>query len=376
MASWRWTAISAVLALLPLARGRVERVFPTTQDVPLSVWERVGQPALPPRIVAELASPHQRTQLVGLEPGYVERSSLVKEAFKTGSLVKSRWSWYFRSHEQSLTPLRCAAKTIELGASPPECEHSSGDWLCGMGSPSPRCTLVEVGVAGGGSIQMWADWLGPATTVNGIDIGDVSHLPFLRDNVRIHRGDQGNPSLLRDLLATLAPIDALIDDGGHAVPQQIVTMREGLSFLRPGGVVVIEDTHTSYFADVEVTEFGRVQVASVPTTAKQCSYVFGWDHPTVPKARIPSLKGGDVPGTFVDVAKCLATVLQTERALEPMHTHWAVWNDPVGNRGLIEREFEAFPFWGLPPSFVAWFQRSVESVRVVDSIVSITRRRG
>ena len=42
-------------------------------------------------------------------------------------------------------------------------------------------------------------------------------------------------------------IDILLDDGGHTYEQQINTVNKSVDFINNGGMIIVEDTHTSYF---------------------------------------------------------------------------------------------------------------------------------
>ena len=42
-------------------------------------------------------------------------------------------------------------------------------------------------------------------------------------------------------------IDILLDDGGHENHQQIITMSEAIPHVNDDGIIITEDTHTSYF---------------------------------------------------------------------------------------------------------------------------------
>jgi len=53
---------------------------------------------------------------------------------------------------------------------------------------------------------------------------------------------------LRSLREDLGPIDVVIEDGGHTMTQQINTFEEIWPAVRSGGVFLIEDLHTSYWA--------------------------------------------------------------------------------------------------------------------------------
>jgi len=110
------------------------------------------------------------------------------------------------------------------------------------------CTVVEFGVFHGGSLQMWREYFGPACRIVGVDIN-----PRLTDlgepGIEIVIGDQNDRSFLRSLPQKLGPIDILIDDGGHSMTQQIGTLEELYGAVKPDGVILVEDTHTSYWSE-------------------------------------------------------------------------------------------------------------------------------
>jgi hypothetical protein len=109
-------------------------------------------------------------------------------------------------------------------------------------------TVVEFGVFHGGSLQMWRDYFGPDSRIVGVDVN-----PRLQDlgdsGIEIHIGDQADRRFLRELAKKLGPIDILIDDGGHSMPQQIATVEELYGSVKNDGVVLVEDTHTSYWRE-------------------------------------------------------------------------------------------------------------------------------
>lgn len=106
-------------------------------------------------------------------------------------------------------------------------------------------TFVEVGVFNGGSLLMWRDYFGPQARIIGIDFNpDARRLEA--DGFEIFIGNQADPAFWRDVIAAVGPIDVLLDDGGHTFEQQIVTVDSVLPAIRDGGLVVVEDTHTSY----------------------------------------------------------------------------------------------------------------------------------
>jgi SAM-dependent methyltransferase len=103
-------------------------------------------------------------------------------------------------------------------------------------------TVLEIGVAGGGSLAMWQDYLGPHARVYGVD-SDPACLGLAGANVEILIGDQGDSSFWASVLGDLPDIDIVIDDGGHLPHQQVVTLEWLLPRLKPSGVYVCEDIH-------------------------------------------------------------------------------------------------------------------------------------
>ncbi|WP_449373257.1 class I SAM-dependent methyltransferase [Arthrobacter psychrolactophilus] len=110
--------------------------------------------------------------------------------------------------------------------------------------------IVEVGVLNGGSLHMWREFFGADARIIGVDLNPEAG--WLReDGFEIHIGDQADPQFWQDFFREVGDVDILLDDGGHTYPQQVVTASSALDHIRDGGLLVVEDTHTSY-----MTEFG------------------------------------------------------------------------------------------------------------------------
>jgi Methyltransferase domain len=103
-------------------------------------------------------------------------------------------------------------------------------------------TLVEIGVAGGGSLGMWRDYLGPDARIVGVDI-DPECRRFACDGIEVMIGDQGSPGFWGSFSNDHGQLDIVIDDGSHLPEHQIVTLKSLLPAIRPGGVYVCEDIH-------------------------------------------------------------------------------------------------------------------------------------
>jgi len=107
--------------------------------------------------------------------------------------------------------------------------------------------LLEIGVGGGGSLEIWRDCLADtSTTVVGVDINpDCATLPL--DGCEIYIGSQSDSSLVHRIIADFGSIDVVIDDGSHEYRDQIATLRALWPSISTGGYYIIEDLHTSYW---------------------------------------------------------------------------------------------------------------------------------
>lgn len=109
-------------------------------------------------------------------------------------------------------------------------------------------TFIEVGVQGGGSLQMWRKYFGDTARIIGVDV-DEGVLQRKAENVEIFIGNQEDALFWANFIPHVGNIDVFLDDGGHQMNQQIVTLNAIWPKIAIGGVYMIEDTHTSYFND-------------------------------------------------------------------------------------------------------------------------------
>ncbi|CAB4909602.1 MAG: hypothetical protein F2825_04010 [Actinobacteria bacterium] len=106
--------------------------------------------------------------------------------------------------------------------------------------------VLEIGIYRGGSLDMWRWYFGDQVTLVGIDIDDDARAAAdPRHTVLI--GDQTDADFLRRVAEEHGPFDIVIDDGGHEMQQQIVTAETLFPLVREGGILLVEDTHTSYW---------------------------------------------------------------------------------------------------------------------------------
>ncbi len=109
-------------------------------------------------------------------------------------------------------------------------------------------TMLEIGVWGGGSLQMWKDYFGPECYIIGIDIMEECR-KYEEDQIKIYIGSQEDQEFLRQIKQENDEIDIVIDDGGHSMNQQIVSFQELFPHLAENGIYICEDIHTSYWPD-------------------------------------------------------------------------------------------------------------------------------
>ena len=125
-----------------------------------------------------------------------------------------------------------------------------------------QITFVEVGVLLGGSLFMWKNYFGDKARIIGIDLNPDAK-QWEKDGFEIYIGSQSDPEFWKKFISDVGPIDVFLDDGGHTFVQQIVTTENLLENIKDGGVLVVEDTHTSYmpgFGDTKISFINYVKV--------------------------------------------------------------------------------------------------------------------
>jgi hypothetical protein len=95
---------------------------------------------------------------------------------------------------------------------------------------------------------MWKNYFGNKAKIYGIDI-DPRCKQLEEENIKIFIGSQSDKNFLKDVLKELPDLDILIDDGGHTMVQQIVSFEMLFDKVKPNGVYLCEDLHTSYWVN-------------------------------------------------------------------------------------------------------------------------------
>ena len=103
--------------------------------------------------------------------------------------------------------------------------------------------FFEIGVYKGCSLCLWEKYFTKAE-IFGVDIVDVSQ--FETPRVKTFIADQADRRLLADFVRKYGPtFDVILDDGGHTMSQQQISFGFLFRCVKPGGIYIIEDVHTS-----------------------------------------------------------------------------------------------------------------------------------
>lgn len=130
-------------------------------------------------------------------------------------------------------------------------------------------TLLEIGVAQGGSLRMWREYF-PNAVIVGIDIR-----PEPVEGCTVVYCNQNNAEGLRALAEEHGPFDIVLDDGSHKTKDQ----QASFTTLFPdhvceGGLYVIED-----LTDEQLAHFLQILAPKAPArfTSETGWHVLAWE---------------------------------------------------------------------------------------------------
>ena len=121
----------------------------------------------------------------------------------------------------------------------------------------PVKAILEFGVFKGDSIRWLAERF-PDAEIVGCDIVPQQPSWPVATHIGYVQLDQGEPDTLRALLAALGmQFDLVIEDGSHHPIHQRNCLVEALPYVRPGGLYIVEDLHTSHPSHSVYRSLGR-----------------------------------------------------------------------------------------------------------------------
>ena len=118
--------------------------------------------------------------------------------------------------------------------------------------------ICEIGIESGGSLRLWEAYF-PNASIFGIDILDKSSLENKR--IKTFIADQGDRKALQSFINKFGrDYDFILDDGGHLMNLQQISLGFLFKFVKPGGYYILEDIHTSlpqYYPGYGVSPDGK-----------------------------------------------------------------------------------------------------------------------
>lgn len=105
--------------------------------------------------------------------------------------------------------------------------------------------FVEIGIHNGGSLEIWKKYFSTRSRIIGIDINPECK-KFESERIEIFIGNQSDPEFWKSFFSKVGKVDIILDDGGHTNLDQIITATSVVPNINDGGILLVEDTHTSY----------------------------------------------------------------------------------------------------------------------------------
>jgi hypothetical protein len=167
------------------------------------------------------ASPEETARLAAETPG-----ELARLFFATRGRMIHKWPHYLPVYERYFAPWRGTAVRI-----------------------------LEIGVSGGGSLDLWRRHFGEAAVIF---------------------GSQADPAFLRSVVAEMGAPDIVLDDGSHVARHQRIAFETLFPALNEGGLYVIEDLQTAYWADYD-GGYGR-RGAGIDLVGRLINDLHAWYH--------------------------------------------------------------------------------------------------
>ncbi|MGA0530644.1 class I SAM-dependent methyltransferase [Hansschlegelia sp. KR7-227] len=109
-----------------------------------------------------------------------------------------------------------------------------------------RPVILEIGVHGGGSVEMWKAYFGEGAQIVGLDI-NPDCAQHSAEGIDVFIGSQDDPAVINDILAKHPKIDIVLDDGSHHMRHVMATFKLLFDRISKSGVYMVEDMHTAYW---------------------------------------------------------------------------------------------------------------------------------
>ena len=105
--------------------------------------------------------------------------------------------------------------------------------------------IIEIGILNGDSVRWLADKY-PTAKIVGADIQTANSRWPQGDNFSYEWLDQSDPRSVAAVFKKHPGPALILEDGSHQPAHQSLCLKLGLRALRPGGIYILEDIHTSF----------------------------------------------------------------------------------------------------------------------------------
>jgi len=147
--------------------------------------------------------------------------SVIYDLWKKSKNESIKWYTYFPKYEQHFSHLK-----------------------------NKEINFLEIGVRGGGSLEVWRKFFPNAKNIIGLDIdSSCKQYESQKDNIFVEIGSQDNEEVLDNLINKYKNFDIILDDGGHRPELHEKTFNHLFKHLNENGVYCIEDLHTIFLED-------------------------------------------------------------------------------------------------------------------------------
>jgi SAM-dependent methyltransferase len=112
--------------------------------------------------------------------------------------------------------------------------------------------FCEIGIEAGASVQMWEQYFSNANLFAfEYDENKIELCKKLAPNTNFSKTDVSNEQILDQTFKdTDKMFDIIIDDSNHHQPDQLKILKVAVNYLKPGGILVIEDIYREYTEDI------------------------------------------------------------------------------------------------------------------------------
>ena len=141
--------------------------------------------------------------------------------------------------------------------------------------------FLEIGVADWGSLSFFRDYFSPNSKIIGFN-SNPNARALEKDNIKIFVGDQSSEQNWHQFFLKFGKLDIVLNDGGHTNKQQIVTFENCLPMLNDNGLLLFEDTESSY-----IDNFGNPSPYSFVNYTKKCVDTLYRDQDNVKSTKHP-----------------------------------------------------------------------------------------